>query len=231
MAVLPTYNEAANVVGLLERLFALPLDGFEAVVVDDASPDGTAALAAGLRPRFPGLYVLSRRGPAGRGLAGKDGFLFALERGADLILEMDADLSHEPEQAIRLIDAAASGGCDIALGSRLISGGSDDRPAPRRMLTRAATAYARAALGLRLRDVNSGFRCFRREALLALEPATLRSRGPAILHETLFRAARRGLRVVEVPIDFVDRRQGRSKLDAARLAAGALWVLRLRLGL
>jgi dolichol-phosphate mannosyltransferase len=118
--------------------------------------------------------------------------------------------------------------CDLAIGSRMAPGGSDfDRPGWRRWITRAANFYARTLLRLPVGDTNSGFRCFRREALAAIDPASLRSRGPSILHETLFRALRAGLRVKEVPIEFVDRKRGSSKLDLGRLLAGYFWILRL----
>lgn len=227
--MLPTYDEAGNIGPLIEGLFALEVPGLEVLIVDDRSPDGTARKAAALMIRFPGLQVLERSGPAGRGLAGKEGFLRALEGGADFIVEMDADLSHQPGQVPRLL--AAMGVCDVAVGSRMVDGGGDRRAPSRRLLTRLTAMYARLVLGLPVRDVNSGFRCFRRSALAAIEPATLRSRGPSIVHEVLFRAARRGLRVMEVPVDFVERVAGRSKLDLRHLAAGWLWILRLRLGL
>lgn len=227
LAILPTYNEAANIGRLLEELYALGLPGFGAVVVDDASPDGTAAVVRGLRGRLPDLHLLERDGPAGRGLAGRDGFLFALRSGARRIVEMDADFSHQPRFVPRLV--AAADDCDLAIGSRLVSGGADDdRPRARRLLTTAANAYARGLLGLPVLDANSGFRCFTRRALEAVDPATLRSTGPSIVHETLWRAARAGLRIREVPIEFVDRKEGASKLSLWRLAAGYLWIARLK---
>ena len=229
VVMLPTYEEAGNIGPLIEGLYGLGVPGLDVLVMDDRSPDGTAKEAAGLKARFPGLRVVERSGPAGRGLAGREGFLRALEAGADLVVEMDADLSHQPSQVPRLLEAMAE--CDVAIGSRMTSGGEDRRSAPRRALTGLSAAYARLLLGLDVRDANSGFRCFRRSALEAIEPAALRSQGPSIVHEVLFRAARRGLRIREVPIEFAPRGSGRSKLDLPRLAAGWLWILRLRLGL
>lgn len=228
LAMIPTYNEADNIAALLRELFALGLPGFEAVVVDDHSPDGTADIVRGLQAGRPGLHLIERRGPRGRGLAGRDGFLFGLERGFDAVVEMDGDWSHQPRFVPALVGALAD--ADLVIGSRLVAGGSDDdRPLARRVLTLLANLYARLLLGLPVADTNSGFRCFSRKALGAIDPATLSSTGPSIVHEALYRAARAGLRVREVPIEFVDRKRGVSKLTLARLAVGYLWIARLRL--
>lgn len=142
---------------------------------------------------------------------------------------MDGDGSHQPRHLPALL--AALDGCDLAVGSRRAPGGrDDDRPLSRRVLTLATSAYARLVLGLPVADANSGFRAFTREALLAVDPATLRAKGPEIVQETLFRAVRAGLRVREVPIEFVDRRRGESKLGPRKLASAALAALKLRLG-
>jgi dolichol-phosphate mannosyltransferase len=228
-AVVPTYDERENVAALVDELLALPFPRLDVIVVDDRSPDGTADLVAELQASRPRLILLRREGPAGRGLAGRDGFLLALERGAEFVVEMDGDFSHRPQHVPELLRALD--GADMAVGSRFVSGGSDwDRPLWRRGLTAAANLYARALLGLPIVDVNSGFRAYRREALERIDPRTLRSAGPSIVHEVLFRAARRGLRVEEVPIEFIDRRRGESKLTFLRLAAGYFWILRLALG-
>ncbi|HAH06063.1 MAG TPA: dolichyl-phosphate beta-D-mannosyltransferase [Elusimicrobia bacterium] len=221
LAMLPTFNERGSAAELARRLRALGLD---VVVLDDASPDGTAQEAEGVE----GVKVIRRRGPRGRGLAGREGYLYALEGGADFLVEMDADLSHRAEDVPKLL--AAMDRCDVAVGSRRVPGGKDEeRGTLRRRLTALSAAYARSVLGLPLEDPNSGFRCFSRRALEAVEPATLRSSGPSIVHEVYWRAARAGLRMKEVPIEFLERKAGRSKLSLGRLAAGWLWVLRLRL--
>lgn len=226
--VVPTFNERENVAALVEELFGPGLPRLDVIVVDDRSPDGTADVVDALRARHPRLFLLRREGVPGRGLAGRDGFLFALESGADVVVEMDGDFSHQPRHVPELLRALED--ADVAVGSRFVSGGSDrDRPLWRRGLTGAANLYARTLLGLPIVDVNSGFRAYRREALTRIDPRTLRSVGPSIVHETLFRAARRGLRVKEVPIEFVDRRRGESKLTLLRLAAGYFWILRLAL--
>jgi dolichol-phosphate mannosyltransferase len=171
--------------------------------------------------------VIERAGPRGRGYAGRDGFLAALERGADFVIEMDGDLSHDPRYIPQLLAAAAS--CDVVLGSRFVRGGSDtDRALWRRLLTLAANLFIRIVLGTTVRDANSGFRCFRREALETIDPKSLRSPGPAIVQEVLFRAHRRGLRIGEIPVVFADRARGDSKLGWLELWQGYVAVLRLR---
>jgi dolichol-phosphate mannosyltransferase len=228
LVMIPTFNERGNIAALVDEIFALGAAGLEILVVDDESPDGTAALVAQLAATRPGLRLLRRPPPAGRGLAGRDGFLYALNEGADFTIEMDGDLSHPPRSIPALL--AAMDGCDVAIGSRLVAGGTDrDRPAFRRLLTLFGSAYARVLLGLPVADANSGFRCFSRKALEAIAPASLKSAGPAIVHEVLYRAARAGLRLREVPIDFVDRKQGRSKLGPIGVLSGWLAILKLRL--
>ena len=229
LVLLPTYNEADNLEPLAEALYALGIGGLQLLVVDDQSPDGTAQRARRLKERFPGLRLIERSGPPGRGLAGKEGFVYALERPeVEALVEMDADFSHQPRHVPQLL--AALKGADMAVGSRRAAGGHDrDRVWARQVLTFLANAYARVLLGLPVLDTNSGFRAYTRKALAAIEPATLRSRGPSIVHEVLYRAARANLKIVELPIEFLDRKTGASKLTLARLAAGYFWILRLSL--
>lgn len=228
IVMLPTYDERENIERMIAALFALGVPGLEILVVDDDSPDGTAAIVERLAQGRKDLHLLLRKQNRGRGAAGRDGFLWALERGYDWLLELDADFSHQPRFVPALIQALE--GADAAIGSRFVPGGTDDdRTVFRRALTVVANAYARNLLSLPVRDTNSGFRAFSRRALEAINPATLRSQGPAILHESLFRLARAGLSIREVPIEFIDRRQGLSKLDLSKLADGYLWILRLRL--
>jgi len=227
LAVIPTYNERENIEALLEEICRLPVENLEAVIVDDRSPDGTEEIVRKLMARNPRLSLIERKGPAGRGLAGRDGFLYALQSGADFVVEMDGDFSHQPKHIPELLKAMA--GCDMVIGSRLIAGGSDlDRPGWRRWLTHAANFYSRTLLGFPIADANSGFRCYSRYALQQIHPETLRSKGPSIVHETLFRALRAKLKVIEVPIEFVDRKKGKSKLNLSRLLAGYFWILRLK---
>ena len=225
--MIPTYNEAENIVSLLDGLFALGLEGMEVVVVDDHSPDGTWRLVEEYAKDNPWVHLLLRHNRRGRGSAGVDGFRWALEQGASLILEMDADHSHQPSHIPAMIEAAK--GADVVLGSRFVGQGSDNqRGLVRRLITKMAGVYVRALLGLKVRDVSSGFRLFRREVLAQLDLDNLVSAGPSIVLEVLFKTVLLGFRVVEVPIQFVDRRQGRTKLDNITLLETLVMVLRLR---
>jgi len=228
VVIVPTYNEAPN----LERLVAevrRALPGAEILVVDDRSPDGTGEIADRLAAADPGLRVLHRDPPKGRGLAGRDGYAEALRRGAEAILEMDADFSHDPALLPRFLDELASG-ADVVLASRFVAGGSDrDRGVVRRAITVLANLYIRLVLGVPIADCNSGYRGFRRRALEAVRPETLTSQGPSIVQEVLFRAHRAGCRIVEIPLAFVDRKQGDSKLSLGLLFDGYVMILRLRL--
>ena len=228
LVMVPTYNESENIARLINQIFALEVSNLEIVVVDDDSPDGTADIVQKLGAALPRLQLIRRSPPAGRGFAGRDGYLYALKTGADYLIEMDGDFSHDPRHIPALL--AAMAGCDIAIGSRLVPGGSDlDRPLLRRWLMLAANAYARGLLGLPVKDTNSGFRCFSRLALEKIKPGSLRSKGPSILHEVLFRGKRAGLKFSEIPIEFVDRKKGASKLNMSRLAAGYFWILKMRI--
>lgn len=227
MIMIPTLNERENIGALVAALLALPVPFLQILIIDDQSSDGTVEAVAALASRHPQLRLISRRPPAGRGLAGREGFIQALGAGVQYLIEMDGDFSHQPKHIPQLLSAMKS--CDLAIGSRFVAGGCDRRQGhARRWLTLAANFYARRLLSLPVGDANSGFRCFSRKALQAIRPETLKSRGPSIVHEVLFRAARAGLRIKEVPIEFIDRRSGKSKLSLPRLAVGYFWVLKMR---
>jgi dolichol-phosphate mannosyltransferase len=227
VVLIPTYNEAPN----LERLVAAirrisPLS--EILVVDDRSPDGTGAIADRLAAADPKVGVLHREPPRGRGLAGRDGYLEALRRGADAVVEMDADFSHDPE-LIPAFFRELEQGADVVLGSRFVPGGTDhDRSRLRRTITVLANRYIRFVLGVPVGDCNSGYRCFRRQILEAIRPETLASEGPSIVQEVLFRVHREGARIVEIPLRFVDRKEGDSKLGLGLLLDGYWMILRLK---
>lgn len=216
VVTLPTYNEAANV----EKLVAALLDvdpRIEVLVADDDSPDGTWKLVAALAARDPRVHLLHRTADKGRGRAGRDAFLKAIELRADAIVEMDADFSHKPEHVPSLLKALEDG-ADLAIGSRLVSGGQDvGRGRHRVFITSLSTAYNRKLLGVTVRDCNSGFRAYKRDVVIGVRPATLAAVGPEIVPEVLIRAARRGFRIVEVPITFVERAAGESNLTLAKL--------------
>ncbi|HEY3188689.1 MAG TPA: thioredoxin [Solirubrobacteraceae bacterium] len=232
--ILPTYDEAENIEAVvlaardvLER--SCGPGGFRILVVDDSSPDGTGAIADALAARFADVEVLHRPVREGLGPAYLAGFDRALEGGAAYVFEMDADFSHDPGDLARLLAAVRDGGADVALGSRYVAGGGViDWGVPRRLISRGGSVYAAAVLGLRLRDLTGGFKCFRADVLRAIGLDTVRSRGYAFQVELTYRAARRGFRVVEVPITFRDRRLGRSKMSWRIAGEAMVLVPRLR---
>ena len=221
--VIPTYNEVGNLPELLRQIMAQPLPGVEVLIVDDNSPDGTAQEAERQAERYGGrVHVLRRPGRMGLGTAYVEGFRWALDHGADYVAEMDADLSHGPEYLPALV--SAMGDHDVAVGSRWTAGGGADRGwgLGRRALSRGGSLFARLVLGLKVKDATTGFKCFRREALQALDLGGVKSQGFAFQVEMAYACQRKGLRVVEVPIRFRTRARGRSKLSA-RIILEALW--------
>ncbi len=226
---MPTYGEAANAPEVVRRLAESPdARRWEVLVMDDDSGDGIAAALARLPPLPLAVTLVRRAPPKGRGLAGRDGFRLALERGAEWIVEMDADGSHDPADVPRLL--AAADDCDAVLGSRLVPGGADgERSAWRKTFTRLANLYARAVLGLDLRDPNSGFRCYRRRALEAVGVESLESADCEIVQETAYKMRRRGLRVREIPVAFHERLHGRTTKTARDVWNCFRGALRLRL--
>jgi dolichol-phosphate mannosyltransferase len=194
------------------------------LVVDDASPDGTGELADAIAARDGAVEVLHRPGKAGLGAAYIAGFAYALDAGAGLVVEMDADLSHDPEDLPRLLERAQDG-ADLVLGSRYVEGGGvEDWDLLRRVLSRGGCRYARTVLGVGVRDLTGGFKCFRADTLRAIDFETVRSEGYAFQVELTYRALARGLRVEEVPITFRDRSAGDSKMSA-RIALEAIWLV------
>lgn len=222
--VLPTYNEAANVERVVrEAVAALACGGgdFGVLVVDDDSPDGTGVVADRLADELAPVRVLHRPRKEGLGPAYVAGLGWALAAGAERVVEMDADLSHDPAAIPRLVAAAED--ADVVLGSRYVPGGGvAGWGLARRTLSRAGCWYARRVLGVDVRDLTGGFRCFRAEALAAIDLAGIRSRGYAFQVEVAYRALLRGLRVREIPIVFCERRAGRSKMSAW-IALEAAW--------
>jgi dolichol-phosphate mannosyltransferase len=226
--ILPTYDEAENIEaivraadGVLAR--ACP-DGHRILVVDDGSPDGTGDIADRLAAELAAVEVLHRRERLGLGPAYLAGFAHALQAGATHVMEMDSDFSHDPADLARLL-AAVREGADLALGSRYVDGGGvADWGMLRQVVSRGGSWYARRVLGLRVRDLTGGFKCFRREVLEAIDLPSVRSHGYAFQVELTYRAVRRGFRVVEVPIVFRDRVHGHSKMSW-RIAAEAMWLV------
>ena len=229
--VLPTYNEADNLEAIVTAVLAAAPEGTGILVVDDASPDGTGDLARRLAADDDRIDVLHRDRKEGLGPAYVAGFHRALAAGADRIVQMDADFSHDPADVPRLIEATVGGGADLALGSRYVDGGGvGDWGRGRQAISRWGSIYARAWLGLSIQDLTGGFKCFRREVLEAIRIDTVSALGYAFQIETTYRAARAGFRIAEVPIIFSDRRVGESKMSRA-IVAEAAWrvpIMRLR---
>jgi dolichol-phosphate mannosyltransferase len=220
--VIPTYNEADNlewIVGRLRR--AQP--GVDVMVVDDNSPDGTGDLADTMAAADPAISVVHRTEKAGLGAAYLHGFDVALRAGYDVVGEMDADGSHQPEQLERLLDALRT--ADLVIGSRYVPGGSVvNWPLQRLLLSRGGNLYVRLLLGIRVRDATAGFRLFRRSTLEAIDLGSVRSTGYVFQTDLAFRTLSRGLRLAEVPIDFVERERGDSKMSG-QVARESLWKI------
>jgi dolichol-phosphate mannosyltransferase len=223
---LPTYNERENLERMLRALGGVLRDGDRVLVVDDRSPDGTGELADRLAAELPFVDVLHRERKEGLGPAYLAGFRQALADGAELVLEMDCDFSHDPQDVPRLI-AAVEGGADLALGSRYVRGGSiPNWGLVRRTISLGGNLYAQAILQSSVRDLTGGFKCFRRRVLENIDLGAIHSRGYAFQIETTYRVLRAGFRVVEVPIAFVDREQGHSKMNRS-IVLEAVWKVPL----
>jgi dolichol-phosphate mannosyltransferase len=228
VVIVPTYNEAENIDALIGRVLALPGE-LHVLVVDDGSPDGTGAI---VRKRMDGcqrVHLIERAGKRGLGSAYIAGFRWALERGAQFLFEMDADFSHDPDAIPQFLEAAKD--ADVVLGSRYLNGKVTvvNWPLKRLILSYAANVYTRVITGLPLWDATGGFKCFRRHALEALRLDRVQSDGYAFQIEMSFKCWKRRLRLREIPITFVDRRAGTSKMNRRIIweAAGMVWRLRL----
>lgn len=228
--VVPTYNEVANLEWIVDRLRTAQPEA-DVLVVDDDSPDGTGRVADELAARDPGVRVVHRTGKDGLGAAYLHGFRVALDDGYDVIGEMDADGSHQPEQLYRLLEALPD--ADLVIGSRWVPGGSVvNWPVTRTTLSRGGNLYVRLLLGIPVRDATAGFRLFRRTALEKIDLTSVQSTGYVFQTDLVWRALRAGLRVREVPIEFVERIRGESKMNGT-VAAESLrritaWGLRER---
>jgi dolichol-phosphate mannosyltransferase len=227
--ILPTYDEAGNIEALVGAVRNVLPASRRVLIVDDSSPDGTGEIADRLASEHADVEALHRPLKQGLGPAYLAGFRRALEGGAELVLEMDADFSHDPAYLPRLIDAARN--ADLVVGSRYVPGGGVTEWGPlRRLISRGGSAYARTVLGVGIRDLTGGFKCFRREVLEEIDLDTVDSRGYAFQVEMTYRAIRAGFRVAEVPITFRERRLGASKMTKA-IFAEAVWrvpAMRLR---
>lgn len=226
--VLPTFNEAGNLESVVRAALANLPQGSRVLVVDDNSPDGTGEIADRLAAELP-VEVLHRTGKEGLASAYIAGFKHVLARGADLVLQMDADFSHDPRDLGRLVEASPR--ADLVLGSRYVAGGGvEDWSLVRKTISRGGSAYARLVLGLEVRDLTGGFKCFNRRVLESIDLERISSEGYAFQVEMTYRALQAGFEVVEIPILFSDRRVGSSKMTKGIVFEAAWRVPLLRWG-
>ena len=223
---LPTFNESKNIETLIREIRRQdPTIGI--VVADDDSPDGTWRIVEEISKKDPNVHLLRRTTNKGRGSAGVDAFRFALQQQADVVIEMDADFSHDPKHIPQFLEKIRE--YDLVIGSRAVSQGQDRRKSQlRKWITHFSTLYTRLILGLPVKDCNSGYRCFRRKVLEAVDLDTIRSTGPAIVQELLYKVHLHGFSICEIPIVFIEREAGESKLNLGRLLQGFLMILKLK---
>ncbi len=227
VVMIPTYNERENIGNIIRDILSLKIKNLEISVIDDKSPDGTGSIVKRMANKDNRIHLVLRNGKKGRGFAGIDGYKYCLEKGADIIIEMDADFSHEPKYIPDMIKKIKS--ADVVLGSRYVDGGKQiGRSIFRRALTYLANFYISKVLDLKIKDCNSGFRCFRRYVIEDILKTKLISSGPSIVQEVLYRCHKKGYSIAEVPIVFSERKEGASKLQMKHLLAGYLLVLRMR---
>jgi len=224
--VVPTYNEKENIERLVNQILALGLD-LQVIIVDDNSPDGTGQIADRLAAADDHVQVIHRKGKLGLGTAYIAGFKRALALGAPFVMSMDADFSHDPSYIPAMVSMSRS--CDVVIGSRYVKGGgTKDCTLPRKLLSRGANLFAKINLGLKTHDCTAGFRCYRRAVLEAIELDTIFSSGYSFLIEMIYRCQKKGFTVGEVPIIFVNRQQGASKISRLEIVKAMYTVLRLR---
>lgn len=226
--MIPAYNERENIGNLIEKILDLKIKNLHIVVVDDNSPDGTWKIVKDIAKKKKNIHLLLRKSGKGRGSAGRDGFIYCLKNKADIVVEMDADMSHDPKYIPALI--AGLKDADLVLGSRRLKGSREiGRGLIRQFITWGANLYITLMLGIKVKDCNSGFRCFKRKVLEKINLDKLESKGPSIVQEILFKAHLNKFKIKEIPITFVNRTKGRSKLGLKQLAAGYYMVLKLKM--
>jgi len=225
--VIPSYNERENITHLAEYVLGLSCKP-RVIVVDDNSPDGTSEAVMGMAAANPRLLLIRRAGKGGRGSACLEGFQHALRLGADMVVEMDADFSHDPADIPRLVERAEQG-YDLVVGSRYARGSRIvNWPLMRRVFSRLANRFARLVLGVPISDYTNGYRCYTRNALQRIDYASVHSRGYAVLSEVAYQLAQQNVRITEIPIVFVDRRVGTSKTNLKEVIAALTTVVQIR---
>ncbi len=230
IVIIPTYNEKENIENIFRAVFALP-KSFHILIIDDGSPDGTASIVRGLmQDEFADrLFMVERQGKLGLGTAYICGFKWALEYGYDFVFEMDADFSHNPEDLPRLYHACADEGFDVAVGSRYVSGVNVvNWPMGRVLMSYYASRYVQFVTGIPVRDTTAGFKCYRRRVLETVDLDAIRFKGYAFQIEMKFTAYKLGFKIKEVPVIFVNRREGTSKMSGGIFGEALFGVMRLR---
>jgi len=229
IVIIPTYNEKENIQAIIEAVFNLN-KGYHILVVEDNSPDGTAEIVKGLMKTYPEtLHILERPGKQGLGTAYIAGFKWAIERKYDFIFEMDADFSHNPNDLIRLHDACKNG-ADLAIGSRYVNGVNViNWPMKRVLMSYYASSYVRTITGMKVRDTTAGFKCYRRIVLETIELDKIRFKGYAFQIEMKFTAWKCGFKIIEVPIVFIDRTQGASKMSGGIFGEAFFGVIQMKI--
>lgn len=230
IVIIPTYNEKENIENIIRAVFALP-KSFHILIIDDGSPDGTASIVRGLmQDEFSDrLFMVERQGKLGLGTAYICGFKWALEHGYDFVFEMDADFSHNPEDLPRLYQACADEGFDVAVGSRYVSGVNVvNWPMGRVLMSYYASRYVQFVTGIPVRDTTAGFKCYRRRVLETVDLDAIRFKGYAFQIEMKFTAYKLGFKIKEVPVIFVNRREGTSKMSGGIFGEALFGVMRLR---
>ncbi|OJV36472.1 MAG: dolichyl-phosphate beta-D-mannosyltransferase [Bacteroidales bacterium 36-12] len=230
IVIIPTYNEKENIENIIRTVFALPLD-FHVLIIDDGSPDGTASIVKNLQKEFEAsLHMVERKGKLGLGTAYIAGFKWALERDYEYVFEMDADFSHNPHDLIKLHYACSSEGADVAIGSRYISGVNVvNWPMSRVLMSYFASKYVRFILGMKVADTTAGFKCYRREVLETIELDKIRFKGYAFQVEMKFTAYKCGFILKEVPIIFINRELGTSKMSGGIFGEAFFGVIKLKI--
>ena len=231
IVIIPTYNEKENIEKIIRAVLGLGPHAFNILVIDDGSPDGTAAIVKRLmEDEFKNrLFIIERRGKLGLGTAYVAGFKWAIEQKYDYIFEMDADFSHDPKDLPRLYEACATDGADVAIGSRYVSGVNVvNWPMGRVLMSYYASKYVRTVLGVKLHDTTAGFKCYRRQVLEAIDLDAIRFKGYAFQIEMKFTAYKLGFKIKEVPVIFVNRREGTSKMSGGIFGEALFGVMRLR---
>jgi dolichol-phosphate mannosyltransferase len=229
--VLPTYNEALNLQRMIEALLRLDVPGLEVLVVDDGSPDGTGDMAEALAKTYPGrIHVMHRQGKQGLGSAYRAGFKWALENGADYVVQMDCDFSHPVEKVVEMVKLCSQN--EVVIGSRYVRGGSVDKKwsLKRKLLSSWGNKYARLITGLKVKDATGGFKCWSRKALEGLPLDRIGAGGFTFQVEMNYVSKRKGYRMVEVPIVFSEREQGESKMSMGIITEGLwrVWQMRFK---